>query len=284
MPYLNLDLDYFDHPKTVRLVGLLGRGADLLPIRLWSYCGKFHAENGELTGYSPEEIEAALKWWGQPGRALEALLRPFKEKPGFLERIESGYKVHDWEKINGHIAALKERATAAANARWDKYRSADAQALPKHSLSNAPGNALSFPSLPNHKEEDGGAPSAAPDTPGRKPPKAKKPPKSFAEDSIPMQAARFMWSYVREWSPSALEPTPAGYQAWARDVDLMFRLDGRTPAAFNELLDWIDSAPVGKSGFTWRKNALCPDTLRARWKEGKFADFLPSELRKEEFR
>lgn len=26
MAYLNLDLDYFDHPKTRRLVGLLGRG------------------------------------------------------------------------------------------------------------------------------------------------------------------------------------------------------------------------------------------------------------------
>lgn len=99
-----------------------------------------------------------------------------------------------------------------------------------------------------------------------------------------MKAARFFWQYVREWSPSALEPTPAGYQGWARDLDLMFRVDGRSPQAFNELLDWIDQLPAAKSGFTWRKNVLSPGTLRQRWKEGKFADFLPSELAKEEFR
>lgn len=149
MPYLNLDLDYFDHPKVVRLVGQLGRGADILPIRLWTYTGKYHAETGELTGYSPLEIEAAIKWWGQPGRALDAMLRPFLEKPGFLERAENGYKVHDWEHINGHIHALKVRAQAAANARWDKVR-ADALAMPKHSSSTSGSNALSFPSFPSN--------------------------------------------------------------------------------------------------------------------------------------
>jgi hypothetical protein len=154
MPYLNLDLDYFDHPKTVRLIGLLGRGADLLPIRLWCYCGKYHAENGELTGYSPEEIEtAALKWWGQPGKAVEAMLRPFQGRPGFLEQTIGGYKVHDWEKINGHIAAFKHRAQAGAKAKWDKVRAeADAKAMLKHSLSNAASNALTS-SLPEEEEK-----------------------------------------------------------------------------------------------------------------------------------
>lgn len=65
MPYLNIDLDYFDHPKTVRLIGLLGRDADVLPIRLWKYCGKFMAEDGRLIGLSVQEIEAAMGWRGQ---------------------------------------------------------------------------------------------------------------------------------------------------------------------------------------------------------------------------
>lgn len=139
MAYLNVDLDYFDHPKTVRLVGQLGRGADLLPLRLWAYTGKYHAEKGELTGYSPLEIEAAVKWWGQPGRATEALLAPFLGKPGFLERIEQGFKVHDWDEINGHIAAFKARAKAGAKAKWAKVH---AEAMLKQSSSNPASNAL----------------------------------------------------------------------------------------------------------------------------------------------
>lgn len=136
MAYLNLDLDYFDHPKVGRLIGQLGRGADMLPVRLWCYCGKYHADTGELIGYSPLEIETAIKWWGQPGRAAEILV-----SLGFLERCENGFKVHDWDKINGHIGAFRARAQAGAKARWEKAR-ADAQAMLKHSPSNAASNAL----------------------------------------------------------------------------------------------------------------------------------------------
>lgn len=114
-------------------------------------------------------------------------------------------------------------------------------------------------------------------TPGQKPKG-----KTFGPESVAYQAARFMWEYVRDWSPQAIEPTEAGYQGWARDCDLMFRKDGRTPEAFNELLDWIDTRKESKDGFSWRKNVLCPATLRKRWSEGKFADFLPSTLAKPE--
>lgn len=58
MASLNLDMDYFGHPKTKRLVGLLGRGAEVLPLRLWCHVGKYHAQDGRLAGYSPQEIEA----------------------------------------------------------------------------------------------------------------------------------------------------------------------------------------------------------------------------------
>lgn len=100
----------------------------------------------------------------------------------------------------------------------------------------------------------------------------------YARNSEPYEAARFMWSYVREWSPQAIEPTEAGYQAWARDCDLMLRKDGRLPGDFNALLDWIDTRKESRDGFTWRKNVLCPATLRKRWSEGKFADFTPPSL------
>lgn len=116
------------------------------------------------------------------------------------------------------------------------------------------------------------------------PDKSKSQKKIFDETSVELEAAKFFWSYLREWSPSAIEPSPANYQAWAKDIDAMFRIDHRSTRAFNELLDWIDRQPESKSGFSWRKNIHSPASLRQRWREGKFADFLPTELSKEEFR
>ena len=57
MAYLNLDIHYFTNIKTKRLVGLLGKGAELLPLRLWCHCAEHHAENGELAGYTAQELE-----------------------------------------------------------------------------------------------------------------------------------------------------------------------------------------------------------------------------------
>src|SRR3990167_8854123 len=128
MPFLNLDLDFFEHPKTRRLIGLLGRGAAELPIRIWCYCGKYHAESGSLASYSAQEIESIVGWWGKPGDMIEAMLRV-----GFLEKNGEGCKVKDWQELNGHLAAFKKRALAAAQSRWGKISNAisNAQASPK---------------------------------------------------------------------------------------------------------------------------------------------------------
>lgn len=119
MPYLNLDLDYFNHPKTVRLVGLLGRGSEALPIRLWCYCGKYHMESGKLADYSPQEIESLVGWWGKPGEMVEVM-----EKVGLLEKLEKGYKVRDWGHYQGHLHALKVRNKKVALNRWKNMKKA----------------------------------------------------------------------------------------------------------------------------------------------------------------
>ena len=113
MSYVNLDPDYFSHPKTVRLTGLLGRNAEALPIRLWCYCARYHAEDGRLTGYSPQEIERAVGWWGKSGVMVEALVTV-----GFLEHTAAGYGCHEWLDHQGHLIALKRRGQQAAKARW----------------------------------------------------------------------------------------------------------------------------------------------------------------------
>lgn len=122
MPDLNLSPDYFDHPKTVRLVQLLGKGAAELPLRLWCYCSKHHRADGRLTAYTPEQIEASIEWRGQPGRAVTALLECGRHigKMGFLETTEDGYQVHDWEEHQGHLERYHQAAIAGAKARWAK--------------------------------------------------------------------------------------------------------------------------------------------------------------------
>lgn len=122
MPSLNLDLDYFEHVKTQRLVGLLGRGAEVLPIRLWCACGKHRAESGTLAGYSAQEIEALCAWWGKSGQMVKAMVQV-----GFLDRVQAkvdgklrpAYAVHNWRKRSGHLVAYRIRAQKAAEARWE---------------------------------------------------------------------------------------------------------------------------------------------------------------------
>lgn len=149
MAYLNVDCDYFDHPKVRRLIGLLGKGSEVMPLRLWAYCGKFHPGDGRLTGYSAQEIESCIGWWGQPEALVSAL-----EKVGFIERDDAGYHVHDWIEHQGHIVAFREKGKALAEARWAKARNTHSIAA-----SNAHSNALTKPNLPNqptHLAGEGG--------------------------------------------------------------------------------------------------------------------------------
>lgn len=127
---LNVDLDYFTHPKTLRLVGLLGSGAEVLPIKLWAYCGKYHAEHGAMVGYGVSEIESVIGWTGKAGDAVAALV-----KVRYLDQVEGGYAVHDWIEYQGHIHAYKVRGKAAAMKKWK---------LAADAVSNASSNASSI--------------------------------------------------------------------------------------------------------------------------------------------
>ena len=58
MTSLNLDIHYFTHPKTLRLIERLGKGAAELPIRLWCHAAQHYPDGRlHLTG---KEIEAAV--------------------------------------------------------------------------------------------------------------------------------------------------------------------------------------------------------------------------------
>lgn len=134
MPSLNLDLGYFDHPKTRRLIGLLGRGAEVLPIRLWCYCGRYHSRDGSLAGYSAQEIESIVGWWGKPGEMLQAFLALV-----LLEESPDGYVVHDWVEHAGHFEVYRARAKFAAAVRHGATKVDLAAAMDARSMLQAGG-------------------------------------------------------------------------------------------------------------------------------------------------
>ena len=147
MPYLNLDLDYFSHPKVIRLTGLLGSDAALLPIRLWVHAGKHHSEQGVLEAYSKHELEAVVAWVGEKGVCVDAFL-----KVGLIEEVEGGFKIHDWKDHAGHLSAFKKRAKSAAKKRWKKY----AASITRTKTTNTPN--LSSPLLTKEQKSKSRAP------------------------------------------------------------------------------------------------------------------------------
>lgn len=133
------------------------------------------------------------------------------------------------------------------------------------------------------RNQENGIRNDLPPKSGEQKRQAAKEKKIFPPGSFEYDGARFFWQYLKDWSPSALEPAESGYQNWARDLDAMFRLDKRTPTDYNELLDWIDTRPQ-RGNFAWRNVVQSPGKLRENWRAGKFADFLPSSLQKQEFK
>lgn len=121
MPTLNLDLDFPEHPKTRRLVGLLGPIAEIYPIRLWCYAGKYFAADGNLFEHSDDELESILRWPGDRGLLVDALV-----KVGFLIKNPDGYSINDWEEHESHFVRYKEKSKAMNAARWgDPARTPD---------------------------------------------------------------------------------------------------------------------------------------------------------------
>ena len=95
-----IDVNFFDHPKTVMLIGLIGSEADVYPLRLWRWCSMY-AKNGVVAG-GRTQIEGVLRWKGKAGSLHRALIRA-----GFLEA--DGKTVHDFMEGVGRAIFLYEQ-------------------------------------------------------------------------------------------------------------------------------------------------------------------------------
>jgi hypothetical protein len=139
VPEINIDIEYFDHRKTKRLIIRFGEDAAIYPIKIWSYAARHHPIDGLFSGYADEEIAAVMSASSNAISILQAML-----DVGFLDRTTAGIAVHGWTKRQGHIVAYHKRAVHAANARWGKLlqneennATSNATSTTKHATSNA---------------------------------------------------------------------------------------------------------------------------------------------------
>jgi hypothetical protein len=115
MKSVNVDLNYFTHPKTTRLLRLLGEGAEAIPIRIWCYCGEHMPEDGVMRGFSVSEIELVGGWKGDPSKALKAL-----KAVGFLDKTEKDSGVHCWLQRQAPLRVMKRLSDQARKKRWEE--------------------------------------------------------------------------------------------------------------------------------------------------------------------
>jgi hypothetical protein len=93
-----VDVDYFNHPKTLRLMSILGRPeADVYPLRLWRWAVSY-ASDGQLP-HDPRQIEVSIGWRGKPGRLYAALV-----EAGFIE--SDTFTLYSWMDHIGRAIAI----------------------------------------------------------------------------------------------------------------------------------------------------------------------------------
>ena len=166
MSDFRVDTFFFRHNKTKRLHRMLGYEGVFALMKLWAYASDCKYDGDHV--FTADDIELAVDWEGQPGE-LVAALASCDPYICFIDAVDGGYLIHDWEEHNCYAATAGSRTDAARNAaniRWKKKRGVgedakekphNATACDAHDAENAGGNADA--STP-HDADD--APSNAP--------------------------------------------------------------------------------------------------------------------------
>lgn len=102
--WLELHDSVRDHPKLIKASRDLGiPKAHLLGhlSSLWTWTLRM-APDGNLSSFSGEDIEIGAEWEGTPGKLIDVLIRR-----GWLDQIDSGFVIHDWEEYSRKLKAAE---------------------------------------------------------------------------------------------------------------------------------------------------------------------------------
>lgn len=94
----------------------LGHDGVFALLRLWAYVAD--CRYGADRVLSADDVELAVDWDGEPGALVAAFAGI-----GFLDAVDGGYLIHDWDEHNGGFAATAgQRSAAARNAAAIRWR------------------------------------------------------------------------------------------------------------------------------------------------------------------
>lgn len=112
--YVRVLNNFYTHRKTLRLRAIIGDAAFWVPPRLWAYAAA-NQPDGCFSDYTANELAMLIGYLGDNQALLQALLQV-----GFMDA--DPLRIHDWKEHNGYHTVFAERATKAANAKWEKHR------------------------------------------------------------------------------------------------------------------------------------------------------------------
>lgn len=170
MSDFRVDTVFFRHNKTKLLKRMLGWEGVVALMKLWAYASDCKYDGDHV--FTADDIELAVDWDGEPG-ALVAALGSEQPYIRFIDPVDGGYVIHDWEEHNAYAATAGTRTDAArnaANARWKKRRGVSSDAAPcpgdnAHDADNDAGNGTHDAGAyaqHNAKHAPGNAPSPSP--------------------------------------------------------------------------------------------------------------------------
>ena len=146
MSDLRIQINFTDHPKTIKLVRFLGEEALRMLLRLWGACAQ-NCPDGGLRGMDAEDIEIMAGWDGESGLFVKTLVQH-----GWLDLKRNTYHLHNWKERQPWICNSRLRSQVAkkkAEKRWKKRLgvedtdNADEKGMQALKFSNADCNAVS---------------------------------------------------------------------------------------------------------------------------------------------
>ncbi len=125
MPSINIELDYFQHFKTRRIIAKFGAGSEVVLIRLLCFAAKTFPKDGIFKELPLKELIflADLSMFREPEKIIQGLV----DVKSLKITKKKWYAIHEWEEYQGHIMALKIRSQLANKKRWDNIRRMEAE-------------------------------------------------------------------------------------------------------------------------------------------------------------
>lgn len=90
---IRLSVDFWDHPKMLKLERRLGVAGPIALLRLWCWA-KVYFPDGDLSGLDDEDIEIAAKWHSAKYGEFVSVLVELR----WLDKTENGYVLHEWRE------------------------------------------------------------------------------------------------------------------------------------------------------------------------------------------